>query len=125
MKDFLETGTYALASGLILIAIYVLYQRLLKAVGKGKYESFYLELISHKIDWEAKELILIIETFQEERVKIQVVNAKNEPVISVCDEEFPVGEKVITIPIEKLPIGQYKTVISCKTQSISRYFKVK
>lgn len=125
MKHFLETGTYALIAGLVLIAVYVLYQRLLKAVGKGKYENFYLELNSHFLNWDSNELHLSIFVSRPEVVKIQILNDKKEEVILVHDEKLPYGEFVVKTSIEKLPVGQYLTQITSPSQVLTRYFKVK
>ena len=125
MKDFLETATYALVTGLILIAVYVLYQRLLKAVGKGKYENFYMELENHRIDWDNKELIMNLLFKRREQVKIQVLDKNKQVVIPIIDEEVKAGDFDLSVSIATLPVGQYKTVITTPTQVVSRYFKVK
>lgn len=125
MKDFLETGTNALVVGLILIAVYVLYQRLLKAVGKGRYENFYLELMSHSLDWELLKLQLVVFISKRETVKIQILNSKKEEVMLLHEGELPYGEYSLETSIDVLTPGQYITKITSETQVLTRYFKVK
>lgn len=125
MEELLETGSNALLVLLILIAAYVLYQRLLRALGKGKYKYAYPEIESHKIDRVGKTISIAFNLHIAAHVKIEVFDHEKKSVLILCDENFAAGKQNVFGSISSLAVGKYTTRFEADGHVMTKFFSVK
>jgi hypothetical protein len=107
----------------VVLLVYVLYQRLLKVLGKRERSKRYAR-VSEKLEVTRGVLKMDLELEQPMTLKLSVHASQGETLLTPADQSLEIGFNNIEVDISALKSGRYYIQLQTPSEVYSRYFEI-
>jgi steroid 5-alpha reductase family enzyme len=118
-----ESLKNALLVFVVVLLVYVLYQRLLVILGKKERDKRYVTL-SEKIEWTGKKAQLSFTLFMNQHVAVLIYDNAGNELQRIQDKEMTAGLQVVDVDCSTLAPGRYYFRITAAAHDSSVYFNI-
>lgn len=118
-----ESLKSALLVFVVVMLVYVLYQRLLVVLGKKDRDKRYVSL-GEKIEWSGRKAEITFTLFMNQRVVVLICDAAGNEVQRIQDKEMSPGAQALEVDCSSLAPGRYYFRISAPAHDSSVYFNI-
>lgn len=101
-----------------------MYNRLLKALGKGKYKKSYPTLHNHENLEEEKTMLINFTINKTTPTKIEVMDSKENLISVLLEEDLEPKNYTIKLDYSEMKSGQYSYKLITENQSVYKFFWV-
>lgn len=107
----------------VLLLVYVLYQRLLRVLGKKEKSSHYAA-VGESLEWKGKTLSMTMEVAKPMPLEVAVRNPQGHTLLREPDRNLEKGTHIVAIDCNSLSVGRYYVWLKTPSQEYSRYFEI-
>jgi hypothetical protein len=118
-----ETLKNALLTFVVVMLVYVLYQRLLIILGKKKRDKRYVTL-GEKIDWNGRKATIGLTLYMDQEIAISIFDASGKEIRMVSKNQFQAGFHSVEVDCSDLQPGRYYFRITATAHDSSVYFHI-
>ncbi len=123
MKDTIETLRDVLLVFLVVMLVYILYQRLLRILGK-KQKSTRYPIIGENLEWSNDTTATLeVEMLEAGELSVDIFDQQGQAVLHIEKNNYPIGKHYFTMDISSLSPAKYFVKVTSEHQQISRYFQ--
>jgi hypothetical protein len=118
-----ETIKNALLVFVVVMLVYVLYQRLLVVLGKKERDKRYVSL-GEKIEWSGKHAKIYFQLYLDQSVAVRIYDTSGKEIATVLDKQFSAGHQMVEADCSALQPGRYYFRVSAPAHDSSIYFNI-
>ncbi len=118
-----ETIKNALLVFVVVLLVYVLYQRLLIVLGKKKRDQRYITL-GEKVEWIGKKASIELTVYTEQALTVSIYDHTGKEISKVADQMYLPGHQLIEADCSGLSTGRYYFRITAPAHDSSVYFNI-
>jgi hypothetical protein len=118
-----ETIKNALLVFVVIMLVYVLYQRLLIILGKKKRDQRYVTL-GEKVEWIGKIATIEMTLYMEQPLSVLIFDQSGKEISKVADQKYLPGHQFIEVDCSGLSTGRYYFRINAPAHVSSVYFNI-
>ena len=122
--ETIETASRVLLVLLIAILLIVLYNRLLKALGKGKYQKVYATLDNPEIIAESRIMLIHFTVPRKTSGKLEVLDRSDNLISVLMEGDMEAKNYTVKLDYSELKSGKYAYKLTTSDQSAYKYFEV-
>jgi hypothetical protein len=118
-----ETLKNALLTFVVVMLVYVLYQRLLIILGKKKRDKRYVTL-GEKIEWNGRKATISLTLYMEQEVSVSIFDHSGKEIRLVSRKQYLPGFHPLEVDCSDLQPGRYYFRITATAHDSSVYFHI-